>query len=175
MTKLITQRYYRTAIRVDLDRLNQEVEQLAWNPETKLFRNQTSVQNSDGSEDYLEGTGSKPGELDNKWANLRSDLKGTWWETFFAGLPWPVFRTRIMVMEPRSCYSIHKDTSPRLHIALRTRPQAKFIFTDPAEIIHIPADGHIWWVDTRHEHTAINASLEHRWHLLMSMDNTPDH
>jgi hypothetical protein len=175
MTKLITQRYYRTAIKVDLDRLNQEAERLAWDDQNKQFRTQTSIQNSEGDEDYLEGTGSKPGHWDTQWNSLRSDLLGTWWEEFFAGLPWPVYRTRIMIMPPRTCYSIHQDTSPRLHIALRTRPQARFIFTEPAEIIHIPADQHIWWVDTRHEHTAINASMEHRWHLLMSMDNTPDH
>lgn len=172
---MITQRYYRTAIKIDLDRLAQEAEKLAWDPETRLFRNQTSVQNSDGGEDYLEGTGSKPGMTDDRWNNLRSDLHGTWWETFFSSLPWPVYRTRVMIMEPRSCYSIHSDTSPRLHIAIKTRPQAKFLFTDPPELLHIPSDGFIWWVDTRCEHTAINASLEHRWHLLMSLVNTPDH
>jgi hypothetical protein len=75
-------------------------------------------------------------------------------------------------MEGRRCYSIHKDDNPRLHIALKTTKQARFIFTTPPEIIHIPADGHVWWVDTRNEHTAINGSLESRVHLLMSLANT---
>jgi hypothetical protein len=171
----MSQRYYRTGVKVDLARLIAESEKLAWDPETKLFRTQTAIQNADGGEDYLEGTGSKPGMTDDKWSNLRSDLRGTWWETFFANLPWPVYRTRIMIMQPRSCYSIHSDTSPRLHIALKTRPQARFLFTTPPELVHIPTDGMVWWVDTRQEHTAINASLELRWHLLMSMDNTNDH
>ncbi len=168
-------RYYNTGVRVDLQRLTLEAEQLAWDAETKLFRPQTSLQNANGTEDPFEGTGSHPGVSDSQWSNLRSDLRGTWWESFFAGLPWKIYRSRIMVMHPRTCYSIHRDLSPRLHIALKTRPQAKFLFTDPAELVHIPADGYVYWVDTTHEHTAINASTEHRWHLLMSTDNTPDH
>jgi hypothetical protein len=172
MSKL---RYYRTDAKIDLEHLLVEANALAWDDTIKQYRPQTAVQNADGNEDYLEGTGSKPGQTDDKWANLRSDLSNTWWETFFASLPWRVYRTRIMIMPPRSCYSIHSDTSPRLHIALKTHPQAKFIFTNPPELVHVPADGYVWWVDTREEHTAINASLEPRWHLLLSLVNTPDH
>ena len=168
-------RHYRTAASVDLNQLRQECERLAWDSELQQIRTQTAIQNISGDADYLEGTGAKPGQLDSQWANLRSDLVGTWWEEFFARLPWRVYRTRIMVMQPRSCYSIHTDTSPRLHIALKTHNQCKFIFTTPPEIVHIPADGFVYWVDTSKEHTAINASLEPRWHLLMSLDNTQDH
>lgn len=168
-------RHVRTAVTVDLARLRTECERLAWDNELQNFRTQTAIQNAVGDEDYLEGTGSKPGQTDKAWANLRSDLIGTWWEEFFAKLPWRVYRTRIMIMQPRSCYSIHTDTSPRLHIAIKTHNQCKFIFTTPPEIVHIPADGHVYWVDTSKEHTAINASIELRWHLLMSMDNTQDH
>ena len=110
---------------------------------------------------------------ENIWDKINPSLAGTWWETdFFPGLPWKVYRTRIMVMEGRRCYSIHTDDNPRLHIAITTNPQARFIFTSPPEITHIPSDGYVWWVDTRNEHTAINGSMDTRVHLMMSLVNT---
>jgi hypothetical protein len=162
----------RTNFNVDLQRLIDEAIKLTWDEETRTTKSQVSIQNG-GMLDWDEGTGSRPGQAETQWDKLHPSLVGSWWETdFFPGLPWKVYRTRIMTMEGRRCYSIHKDDNPRLHIALKTTNQAKFIFTQPAEIIHIPADGHVWWVDTRNEHTAINGSLEPRVHLLMSLANT---
>lgn len=167
----MTFRFERTPFKVDIARLINEAHKLAWDEETGLYKSQVSIQNG-GGEDWNEGTGSRPGESEKQWDKVHPSLVGTWWDTdFFPSLPWKVYRTRIMTMEGRKCYSIHKDDNPRLHVALKTTGQARFIFTKPAEIIHIPVDGHIWWVDTRHEHTAINGSIEPRIHLLMSLAN----
>jgi hypothetical protein len=171
-------RYRQTSVQIDLARLITESQALAWDHQCQDFRHQTSIHNSKGDSNPLDSTGFRTGgpfdsvrntDIDNIWSFLRSDLRNTWWETFFQSLPWRVVRARIMIMKPRSCYTIHRDTSPRLHVAMKTNKDARFIFTDPADIIHLPADGHVWWIDTRHEHTAINAGWEPRWHLIMSL------
>jgi len=165
-------RIVRTEAKIDLDQLRIETAKLLWDDQLKQGASQVSIQ-TDGSDDWGNSAGSRPGVSENIWDKINPLLKGTWWETdFFPSLPWKVYRTRIMVMEGRRCYSIHKDDNPRLHIAITTNNQARFIFTSPPEITHIPADGHVWWVDTRNEHTALNGSMDVRVHLLMSLVNT---
>ncbi len=98
---------------------------------------------------------------------LQPVLKGTVIEEYLDWLEIPVYRTRIMVSRPKTCYSIHRDYSPRLHLPLITNKQCNFVFTDPAQLIHMPADGRTYWVDTRHDHTFMNGSLDVRLHLVM--------
>lgn len=165
-------RIVRTDTKIDLDQLRIETEKLLWDVNLQKSNLQVSIQ-TDGADDWANSSGSRPGVSESIWDKIHPSLKGTWWETdFFPSLPWKVYRTRIMVQEGRRCYSIHTDDNPRLHIAITTSNQARFIFTNPPEITHIPADGHVWWVDTRKEHTAINGSMDVRVHLLMSLANT---
>lgn len=152
---------------IDFERLKAETELLvSAHPNERQLSLQTN-----GSADWNASTGSRPGEEEDQWNVIHPELKGSWWESFFDGLPMKVFRSRIMVMAPRTCYSLHSDDNPRFHIAIKTHNQAKFIFTRPPQILHIPADGRIYWVDTREEHTAINGSLEDRIHLVMCLVN----
>jgi len=160
-------RYYHT---VDLERLKVEAEKLLLDTETGKFRTQMSLQ-TNGQADWDSSTGSRPGESEDQWDKLHPDLIGTWWETFFSKLPFKVYRSRLMTIQPRTCYSIHVDDNPRLHIAIKTNGQARFIFTDPPALRIIPADGHIWWVDTTKEHSAMNGSMEPRIHLVMCLVN----
>jgi hypothetical protein len=161
------QRYYHA---VDLERLQAESHKLMWQEEHQNYHQQISLQTG-GDDNWFATTGTKQGEDEKQWDKLHPALVGTWWETFFAQLPFKVYRSRLMCMQPRTCYSIHVDDSPRLHIAIKTHRQARFIFTDPPVLRHIPADGHIWWVDTTKEHSAMNGSLEPRIHLVMCLVN----
>jgi hypothetical protein len=162
-------RYSKVA--VDLARLHTEAHALLLDyPNGKLY-NQRSLQ-TDGSTDWDSGTGSQPGVNEAIWDKLHPGLIGTWWEEFFASFPYKLYRSRLMVIQPRTCYSIHSDLTPRIHIAIDTHPQARFIFTNPAAVVHIPADGYAWWVDTRQEHTALNGSLKPRIHFVACLDNT---
>jgi hypothetical protein len=160
-------KYFHT---IDLPRLQEEAEKLLWEPEHGKFRTQMSLQ-TNGLPDWESGTGSRPGEPEAQWDKLHPDLVGTWWEDFFKKLPFKVYRSRLMTMQPRTCYSIHTDDNPRIHVAIKTTRQARFIFTDPPVLRHIPADGHLWWVDTRLEHSAMNGSMEPRIHLVMCLVN----
>jgi hypothetical protein len=75
-----------------------------------------------------------------------------------------MFRTRVMRLRSKTCYSYHKDPTQRIHIPLITN-ESCFILLD-REAIHLPADGRHFIVDTTRMHTAINASWTDRIHLV---------
>ncbi len=75
-----------------------------------------------------------------------------------------MFRTRVMVLKPKTCYSYHRDMSIRVHIPLITNTNCMFIIDD--ELKRYPADGNHYVIDTRKRHTALNASFEERIHIV---------
>lgn len=169
--KFIENRFKKLPVTVDLPRLQIEADKLLWQPEHNWYKDQISLQ-TNGDANWESSIGSKKGENELQWDKLHPDLIGTWWEEFFTNLPFKLYRARLMTMHPRTCYSIHVDDTPRIHIAIKTHKQARFIFTNPPVLKHIPADGHLWWVDTREEHTALNGSLEARIHLVAVLVNS---
>jgi hypothetical protein len=76
-------------------------------------------------------------------------------------------RTRLMWVNRMSCYSIHKDSTPRVHIPLITNPECYFVFKDgeKATLTNMKV-GHVYWADTRQDHTFINCSEMERLHLV---------
>lgn len=162
-------RYYSIGQVNDINRLIKEVDQLILShPDLDQICVQT-----DGSSDWAAGAGRQKSHS-SIWDQVHPDLVGTWWETFFSSLPVKVFRTRIMRMKPKSCYSIHKDDTPRLHIAIHPTPESRFLFFKPDEAIHFPCDGKIWWVDTTRYHSAMNGGTDERVHLVMCLNNDED-
>jgi hypothetical protein len=81
-------------------------------------------------------------------------------------------RTRLMWINRMSCYSIHKDSTPRIHIPLITNPECYFVFknNDIANLTHLTT-GHVYWTDTRQDHTFINCSEMNRLHLVGIVEN----
>jgi len=77
-------------------------------------------------------------------------------------------RSRIMEMNAYTSYSVHKDNSPRYHLALITNPNAYFIFPTLNEIMHIPDDGYLYEVDTTILHSFVNCGPDDRTHLVIS-------
>ena len=73
-------------------------------------------------------------------------------------------RTRFMWVNPFSCYTIHKDTTPRVHIPLITNLGCYFVFAETG-LVHLNF-GKVIWVDTRKAHTFINCSEIPRLHLV---------
>ena len=132
---------------------------------------QLAVQhNQQGVNDNAAGIGKseyKTPEWERGFCHLQPNYAGTPMEEYLNWLGVPVYRTRIMLSRPKSCYTIHRDYSPRLHLPLVTNNQCYFLFTNPEKMIHMPADGRTYWVDTRAHHTFINCSLENRLHLVM--------
>lgn len=75
-----------------------------------------------------------------------------------------LFRTRLLWLNPRSCYSMHFDDSPRIHIPIFTNPDSFFVFKKGI-VEHLEV-GKVYWVDTREVHTAINGGEHPRLHLV---------
>ena len=75
-----------------------------------------------------------------------------------------MYRTRVMILKPKTCYTYHQDTTKRIHIPLVTNDKCFFIIN--SQVKHYPADGNYYVVDTTQMHTALNASKEDRIHII---------
>jgi len=132
---------------------------------------QIAIQTNDTSTDnWFAGTGkseSKTAEWEQTFNHLQPSLVGTPVDEYIKWLDVPVYRARVMLSKSKSCYSVHRDYSPRLHLPLVTNPQCNFLIVDPLQFFHMPADGTTTWVDTRKPHTFMNGSLSDRYHLVM--------
>jgi hypothetical protein len=79
------------------------------------------------------------------------------------------FRTRIMIMNPRQCYSIHADPTPRIHIPIVTDDQAWMIWPYQ-NVCERMKKGKVYWVDTTKHHTFINGGDTIRIHIVMGVE-----
>lgn len=77
----------------------------------------------------------------------------------------PIGRMRLMRCLPHTCYSTHRDTGVRFHIALSSNPHCYFVFDD-RDIIRIPVDGQLYAAVTQRWHTFVNAGETERIHLV---------
>ncbi len=73
-------------------------------------------------------------------------------------------RVRILLKEPRSTLSWHRDPEPRLHIPIVTNPGAIMVVDHVAK--HMPADGSVWITNNTKYHNAFNGGEEDRVHLV---------
>lgn len=80
------------------------------------------------------------------------------------------YRTRIMIMQGRACYSVHADMTKRIHIPIITNNQAWMIWPHHSACYHL-VPGYAYLTDTTQEHTFINGSLEKRIHIVMCVHN----
>ena len=73
-------------------------------------------------------------------------------------------RVRILLKEPRSTLSWHRDPEPRLHIPIITNPGCLMVRDNVAK--HMPADGGVWITNNTKYHNAFNGGEENRVHLV---------
>ena len=73
-------------------------------------------------------------------------------------------RVRILLKEPRSTLSWHRDPEPRLHIPIITNPGCIMVIEDVAK--HLPADGSVYITNNIKYHNAFNGGEENRVHLV---------
>jgi hypothetical protein len=154
---------------LDIKRLRNELDELTKQVPLAFERTrQLGLQSFPGSTDPWYDGCRKQREIGNDadYTILHPALKGTYVEEIFTQLPFKSFRARLMMLDPGVCYAIHNDDTPRYHIAVNTSPEARFVFVDRERIIHIPADGRVYFVDTREKHTAFNAGKTTRLHLV---------
>ena len=73
-------------------------------------------------------------------------------------------RVRILLKEPRSTLSWHRDPESRLHIPIITNPGCLMVIENVAK--HLPADGSAWITNNIKYHNAFNGGEENRVHLV---------
>ena len=74
-----------------------------------------------------------------------------------------VGRIRIMKMDPKNCMSWHTDSSKRIHYVLSTSKGANLVVDNEVKFLELNS----WYlVDTTKHHTAFNASMTSRIHLV---------
>lgn len=124
-------------------------------------KKQAGLQFKDLEDPWASAVGTtKSNEL--TYTNLNPIFKDTLFEELIN--QYKLKRTRLMWISPMTCYSIHKDTTPRIHIPIITNPECYFIFKTGI-IQHMPA-GAIYWTNTMNLHTFMNCSTESRLHLI---------
>jgi hypothetical protein len=115
---------------------------------------QISLQSPDGNWHSGVGESSNSGFKETDFTKLNTSPH---WELTRFIKENNLYRTRIMKLDPKKCYSYHQDWTPRVHLAVNTHPFC-FLVVDK-EIFHVPADGHPYLIDTTKPHTALNASV----------------
>ena len=75
----------------------------------------------------------------------------------------PIVRTRLMRSKMKTCLSMHRDYTRRIHIPIETNPNCFMVVDD--QVLRLPF-GNVYLVDTTLSHTAINASSTTRTHLV---------
>ena len=78
-------------------------------------------------------------------------------------------RIRILLKEPRSTLSWHRDPEPRLHIPIFTNPGCLMVIDSVAK--HMPEDGSVWITNNTKYHNAFNGGEESRVHLVACVLN----
>lgn len=79
----------------------------------------------------------------------------------------PVGRVRVLSKGLYNCNSWHRDPEPRLHVPIISNPGSLFVVNH--HVTHLPADGSVYFTDTRGYHTALNGGESHRVHLVAAL------
>lgn len=124
-------------------------------------KKQVGLQFKDLEDPWASAVGtSKGNEL--TYTNLNSIFKDTIFEELIN--QYKLKRTRLMWVSPMTCYSMHKDSTPRIHIPMITNPECYFVFKQGI-IQHMPV-GSVYWTNTVNLHTFMNCSDKPRLHLI---------
>ena len=94
---------------------------------------------------------------EHKYTEFVDDFKNTYFKEVYDQLTkkYKLGRMRLLLKEPRSTLSWHRDPEPRLHIPIYTNPGAIMVVDNVAK--HMPADGSVWITNNTKYHNAFNA------------------
>jgi len=103
---------------------------------------------------------------ENKYTEFVEDFKNTYFKEVYDELSkhYKLGRVRLLLKEPRSTLSWHRDPEPRLHIPIYTNPGCLMVIDKIAH--HMPADGSVWVTNNIKYHNAFNGGEENRVHLV---------
>ena len=103
---------------------------------------------------------------ESAYSEFIKDYDNTYFKEVFETLSfkYKLGRVRILLKEPRSTLSWHRDPEARLHIPIITNPGAIMVIDNVAR--HLPADGSVWITNNTKYHNAFNGGEENRIHLV---------
>ena len=103
---------------------------------------------------------------ESAYSEFIADYKKTYFKEVFDVLSskYKLGRVRILLKEPRSTLSWHRDPEPRLHIPIITNPGSIMVIDNVAK--HMPADGSVWITNNTKYHNAFNGGEQDRIHLV---------
>jgi len=108
---------------------------------------------------------------ESSYTELVPEFKNTYFKEVIEALSskYKLGRIRILLKEPRSTLSWHRDPEPRLHIPIITNPGCLMVIDNVAK--HLPADGSVWVTNNTKYHNAFNGGEENRVHLVACVLN----
>lgn len=129
---------------------------------------QTLTEDEDDSNNGIGRIDSLDVRNEEEYTFIQKSLKGTYLESII--LKHRAFRTRILNLDPRRCYSVHRDPTPRIHIPIITNDECWMIWPEDSTCVQFE-EGGVYWADTRKTHTFINGSgTLKRIHLVMAVN-----
>jgi hypothetical protein len=157
----------------DLEDLAAEVTKLI--DEIGLKENQAVCQKLfDGPDDWFTGIGSLlelEEKEEKKYHVIQDKLKGSLIEKYIN--KYRGFRTRIMALPPKRCYSIHRDLSYRIHIPIIGNIDQSLMIWPDDQICAKLVPGGVYLTNTTKSHTFVNGDQEMtRIHIVMCVSSS---
>ena len=110
---------------------------------------------------------------ESKYTELVPDFEDTYFKEVYETLKrkFKLGRVRLLLKEPRSTLSWHKDPEPRLHIPIVTNKGCMMVIENVAK--HMPADGTVTITNNKKFHNFFNGGEQARIHLVACVLEDP--
>ena len=113
-------------------------------------------------------------EIDeSKYTQLIPEFEKTYFKEVYEKLSkkFKLGRVRLLLKEPRSTLSWHKDPECRLHVPIITYKGCSMVIENVAK--HLPADGKVWITNNTKYHNFFNGGEQARIHLVACVLESP--
>ena len=110
---------------------------------------------------------------ESKYTQLVPEFNNTYFSEVYKVLSkrFKLGRVRLLLKEPRSTLSWHKDPECRLHIPIVTNAGCSMVIENVAK--HLPADGSVWITNNTKYHNFFNGGEQARVHLVACVLDNP--
>ena len=110
---------------------------------------------------------------ESKYTQLVPEFDKTYFKEVYEMLEkrFKLGRVRLLLKEPRSTLSWHKDPECRLHVPIITNKGCSMVIENVAK--HLPADGKVWITNNTKYHNFFNGGEQARVHLVACVLESP--
>ncbi len=110
---------------------------------------------------------------ESKYTQLIPEFEKTYFKEVYDKLSekFKLGRVRLLLKEPRSTLSWHKDPECRLHVPIITNKGCSMVIENVAK--HLPADGKVWITNNTKYHNFFNGGEQARIHLVACVLESP--